>query len=136
MRQKSPNPVDKHVGNRVRMRRMMLKMSQEKLADGLGITFQQVQKYEKGSNRIGASRLQHIATILDVEPSFFFEDAPQTSDISRGVDPDLVGVDRFLTSTDGLSLIKAFSQIKEPKIRRGIADLAQDIAEALRTKRG
>ena len=136
MRQKSPNPVDKHVGNRVRMRRMMLKMSQEKLADGLGITFQQVQKYEKGSNRIGASRLQHIATILDVEPSFFFEDAPQTSDTARGVDADLIGVDRFLTSTDGLSLIKAFSQIKEAKIRRGIADLAQDIAEALRTKKG
>ena len=73
---KSPNPTDKHVGARVRMRRMMLSMSQEKLGDALGLTFQQVQKYEKGSNRIGASRLQHIAQILQVPVSFFFEGGP------------------------------------------------------------
>ena len=73
---KSPNPIDRHVGARVRMRRMMVSMSQEKLGDKLGITFQQIQKYEKGTNRIGASRLQHIASVLQVPVAFFFEDAP------------------------------------------------------------
>ena len=73
MAKKAPNPTDKHVGARVRMRRMMLGMSQEKLGDALGLTFQQVQKYEKGANRIGASRLQQIAHILQVPVSFFFD---------------------------------------------------------------
>ena len=77
MAKKAPNPIDKHVGSRVRMRRMMLSMSQEKLGDALGLTFQQVQKYEKGTNRIGASRLQQISNILQVPVSFFFEGAPQ-----------------------------------------------------------
>ena len=76
MTKKEPNPVDKHVGSRVRMRRLMLSMSQEKLGDALGITFQQVQKYEKGTNRIGASRLQHIANILRAPVATFFEGAP------------------------------------------------------------
>ena len=78
MAKKAPNPIDKHVGSRVRMRRMMLSMSQEKLGDALGLTFQQVQKYEKGTNRIGASRLQQIAHILQVPVSFFFEGAPHS----------------------------------------------------------
>src|SRR4030081_864162 len=76
MVKKAPNPVDRHVGSRVRMRRMMLSMSQEKLGDALGLTFQQVQKYEKGTNRIGASRLQQISNILQVPVAFFFEGAP------------------------------------------------------------
>ncbi len=76
MAKKAPNPIDKHVGSRVRMRRMMLAMSQEKLGDALGLTFQQVQKYEKGTNRIGASRLQQISHILQVPVAFFFEGAP------------------------------------------------------------
>ena len=76
MVKKTPNPTDKHVGSRVRMRRMMLSMSQEKLGDALDLTFQQVQKYEKGTNRIGASRLQQISQILQVPVSFFFEGAP------------------------------------------------------------
>src|SRR5438045_3362688 len=76
MAKKAPNPTDKHVGARVRMRRKMLGMSQEKLGDALGLTFQQVQKYEKGTNRIGASRLQQIAHILQVPIEFFFEGAP------------------------------------------------------------
>src|SRR5437764_13078512 len=76
MAKKAPNPVDKHVGSRVRLRRMMLSMSQEKLGDALGLTFQQVQKYEKGANRIGASRLQQISHILQVPVAFFFEGAP------------------------------------------------------------
>src|SRR6201746_2552328 len=81
---KAPNPTDKHVGARVRMRRMMLSMSQEKLGDALGLTFQQVQKYEKGANRIGASRLQQISQILQVPVSFFFEGAPNMPGHSGG----------------------------------------------------
>ena len=80
---KAPNPTDKHVGSRVRMRRMMLGMSQEKLGDALGLTFQQVQKYEKGTNRIGASRLQQISHILQVPVSFFFEGAPSAYPSSK-----------------------------------------------------
>ena len=83
MAKKAPNPIDKHVGSRVRMRRMMLGMSQEKLGDALGLTFQQVQKYEKGTNRIGASRLQHIASILGVTISFFFEGLPSETNAAR-----------------------------------------------------
>src|SRR5205807_10013477 len=79
---KAPNPVDKHVGSRVRLRRMMLSMSQEKLGDALGLTFQQVQKYEKGANRIGASRLQQISHSLQVPVSFFFEGAPDMTGLS------------------------------------------------------
>ena len=73
---KQPNPIDIHVGTRIRLRRAMVSMSQEKLGEALGITFQQVQKYEKGTNRVGASRLQNIAAIQNVPVSFFFEDAP------------------------------------------------------------
>ena len=80
MAEKAPNPVDKHVGSRVRMRRMVLGMSQEKLGRALGLTFQQVQKYEKGANRIGASRLQHIARILQVPVAFFFDGAPASTE--------------------------------------------------------
>jgi ribosome-binding protein aMBF1 (putative translation factor) len=76
MVKRAPNPVDKHVGSRIRMRRLMLGMSQEKLADGLGLTFQQVQKYENGKNRIGAGRLQHISHILQIPVPFFFEGSP------------------------------------------------------------
>src|SRR5215468_9813118 len=75
-RKKAPNPIDQHVGSRVRMRRLMLAMSQEKLGDALGLTFQQVQKYEKGTNRIGASRLEQTSHILQVPVAFFFEGAP------------------------------------------------------------
>src|SRR6185312_10394535 len=95
MAKKAPNPTDKHVGARVRMRRMMLSMSQEKLGDALGLTFQQVQKYEKGANRIGASRLQQIAAILQVPVAFFFEGAPaapgfQQSGMSEAPSPAYV----------------------------------------------
>src|SRR5438132_9700768 len=85
MVKKAPNPIDKHVGSRVRMRRMMLGMSQEKLGDALGITFQQVQKYEKGTNRISASRLQHISQILQVPVAFFFEGAPHQPGQPKGL---------------------------------------------------
>src|ERR671914_1569018 len=78
---KAPNPIDRHVGSRVRMRRMIVGMSQEKLGESLGLTFQQVQKYEKGTNRIGASRLQQISKVLGVPIEFFFEGAPNVGSL-------------------------------------------------------
>ena len=127
---KAPNPTDKHVGARVRMRRMMLSMSQEKLGDALGLTFQQVQKYEKGANRIGASRLQQIANILQVPVAFFFEGAPNVSahQAGGGEAPSPTYVSDFLATSDGLALTKAFMQIKNPKLRRRIVDLVEQIA--------
>jgi transcriptional regulator with XRE-family HTH domain len=127
---KAPNPIDKHVGSRVRMRRMMLSMSQEKLGDALGLTFQQVQKYEKGTNRIGASRLQQISLILQVPVSFFFEGAPNlpgSGDAAREA-PSPAFVSDFLATSEGLSLTKAFMRIKEPRLRRRIVDLVEEIA--------
>src|SRR5579862_8483487 len=113
MAKKSPNPIDKHVGARVRMRRMMLNMSQEKLGDALGLTFQQVQKYEKGTNRIGASRLQAICNILQVPVSFFFEGAPHLPGHSgMGEAPSPAYVSDFLATSDGLTLTKSFMKIK------------------------
>ena len=130
MAKKAPNPIDKHVGSRVRMRRMMLSMSQEKLGDALGLTFQQVQKYEKGTNRIGASRLQAIANILQVPVSFFFEGAPHTPGQSSGLGeaPSPAYVSDFLATSDGLSLTKSFMRIKNSKLRRRIVDLVEQIA--------
>jgi len=130
MTKKTPNPTDKHVGSRVRMRRMMLGMSQEKLGDALGLTFQQVQKYEKGTNRIGASRLQQIAHFLQVPVSFFFEGAP---DLPAGPPGTMEAaspsyISDFLASSDGLALTKAFMRIKDPKLRRRIVDLVSQIA--------
>jgi transcriptional regulator with XRE-family HTH domain len=129
---KAPNPIDKHVGSRVRMRRMMLSMSQEKLGDALDLTFQQVQKYEKGTNRIGASRLQQISNILQVPVEFFFEGAPHAPGASRvegfADAPSPAYVSDFLASSDGLSLTKAFMRINDPKLRRRIVDLVEQIA--------
>jgi transcriptional regulator with XRE-family HTH domain len=129
---KAPNPTDKHVGSRVRMRRMMLQMSQEKLGDALGLTFQQVQKYEKGTNRIGASRLQQIAHTLQVPIEFFFEGAPnvpggpRTEGMAEAPSPAYVA--DFLATSDGLALTKAFTRIGDSKLRRRIVDLVEQIA--------
>jgi transcriptional regulator with XRE-family HTH domain len=122
------NPIDKHVGNRVRMRRVMLKMSQRKLGDAVGITFQQIQKYEKGKNRIGASRLQHIAQILQVPAAFFFEgapDLPAARTPNATASPDTV-MD-FMATSEGLALAKAFMRITNMKVRRRIVDLVEEI---------
>jgi transcriptional regulator with XRE-family HTH domain len=128
---KSPNPVDKHVGRRVRMRRMMLAMSQGKLGDALGLTFQQVQKYEKGTNRIGASRLQQISHILRVPVAFFFEGAPNlhgsTDRMKEAPSPSYVS--DFLAAPEGPLLTKAFMRINEPKLRRRTVDLVEEIAD-------
>ena len=127
---KAPNPIDKHVGSRVRMRRLILGMSQSKLADGLGLSFQQVQKYEKGTNRMGASRLQHVSHILQVPVLFFFEGAPQLPGQSKEVGklPSPAYVSEFLPTRDGLALTKAFMRIKEPGLRRHILSLVEEIA--------
>ncbi len=130
---KAPNPIDKHVGSRVRMRRMMLAMSQEKLGNNLGLTFQQVQKYEKGANRIGASRLQQISHILQVPVSFFFEGAPSGANTAKGDGgmseaPSPAYVSDFLATSDGLALTKAFMRISDSKLRRRIVDLVEQIA--------
>jgi transcriptional regulator with XRE-family HTH domain len=127
---KPPNSIDKHVGSRVRMRRLMLGMSQTKLGDALGLTCQQVQKYEKGANRIGASRLQQMFQILQVPPAFFFEGAPNVHRQPDGhSDPfSYAYVSEFLATSDGLALTKAFVQIKEPAIRRSIVLLVKEVA--------
>src|SRR5258707_6183757 len=108
------NPIDKHVGGRLRMRRLMLDMSQSDVADALGLTFQMVQKYEKGMNRISASRLQHISQILQVPVPFFFEGAPGGVD---GTAESPSYINEFLATSDGLALIKAFTRIENAKLR-------------------
>ena len=133
---KVSNPVDRHVGSRVRMRRVLLGMSQERLGDALGITFQQVQKYEKGSNRIGASRLNQIAQTLGVAVAFFFEGAPV--DAAREGEAGGYGfadldqatyVENAMTTPDGLLLAKAFARIKDRKRRRMLISMANTLAD-------
>ena len=130
MSTKAPNPVDKYVGSRVRMRRIMLGMSQEKLGEALGLTFQQVQKYEKGTNRVGASRIQQISEILQVPVSFLFEGGPSgtaTSEgFSEGTSPAYVS--DFLATSEGLALTRSFTRITDAKLRRSIVELVEQIA--------
>lgn len=126
---KNPNPVDIHVGARIRLRRNMIGLSQEKLGDSLGITFQQIQKYEKGMNRVGASRLQAIANILNVPVTFFFDDMPGQSGKGGGFDEEnettyVVG---FLNSSEGIQLARAFAKISDAKIRRKVLDLVRTL---------
>jgi transcriptional regulator with XRE-family HTH domain len=128
---KRPNPIDIHVGSRIRLRRNMLGMSQEKLGENLGITFQQIQKYEKGTNRVGASRLQAIASILSVPVAFFFEDAPgRENGNSSGLSEDnsTTYVVDFLNSAEGLQLNRAFVRIADAKVRRKVVDLVKALA--------
>jgi transcriptional regulator with XRE-family HTH domain len=127
---KKPNPTDIHVGSRIRMRRNMLGMSQERLGENLGITFQQIQKYEKGTNRVGASRLQAIASILDVPVSFFFADAPGSESTLTGMSEGKAAsfVVDFVNSGEGLQLNRAFARITDAKIRRRIIDLVKALA--------
>jgi transcriptional regulator with XRE-family HTH domain len=129
MATKVPNPVDKYVGSRVRMRRQMLGMSQGKLADKLRLTFQQVQKYEKGTNRISASRLQEISYILQVQVPFFFEGAPQIAGRVRkdAEAPWPAYVSDFLANSDGLKLVRAFTQIGDAQLRRSLVRLVEEI---------
>ena len=125
---RAPNPVDVHVGTRMRMRRMMLAVSQEKLGEALGVSFQQIQKYEKGSNRIGAGRLQDIATHLQVPISYFYEDMPGTTPATGFAEAETSYVSELLTSSDGVELTRAFLKVKDPAVRRRIVDLVKSIA--------
>jgi transcriptional regulator with XRE-family HTH domain len=129
MAKKPLNSIDMHVGSRVRMCPMMLGKSQEKLGNALGLTFQQVQKYEKGTNRIGAGRLHHISHVLQVPVAFFFEGAPHVPGQPKGsAAPSPAYGTNFLASSDGLALTKAFTRIKELKLRRSIVNLVEEIA--------
>lgn len=127
------NPVDKHVGERVRMRRMLLGMSQERLGEQLGLTFQQVQKYEKGVNRIGASRLFDLAQVLGVPIQYFYESMPAAVSGQLGMvgfadKPGDTYVADFLSSRDSVELNKAFARITDARIRRSIVDMVRSIA--------
>jgi transcriptional regulator with XRE-family HTH domain len=129
---KKPNPIDAYVGGRIRLRRNMVSMSQEKLGEQLGITFQQIQKYEKGTNRVGASRLQAIASILNVPVSFFFEGAPGLAEEQpAGFQEDSAEgtMMAFSGSAEGLQLTRAFIKIRDPKLRRRVIDLVKAMAD-------
>jgi transcriptional regulator with XRE-family HTH domain len=129
-----PNPIDVHVGNRVRLQRMLIGISQEKLGERLGLTFQQVQKYEKGINRIGASRLFELSRVLGVPVQFFYDDAP-SSGTQQSATPGLSErasdshVFEFLSSREGLELNRAFSRISDPKVRKSVLDLVRSLAD-------
>ncbi|MEL7047800.1 MAG: helix-turn-helix transcriptional regulator [Pseudomonadota bacterium] len=134
-----PNPMDAHVGSRVRLRRMLLGMSQEKLGESLGLTFQQVQKYEKGVNRIGASRLYELSKVLDVPVQFFYEQVPGSGSEAGGGAPGFAEpksesyVVDFLSTREGLELNKAFFRIKDQRVRRSIVELIRSLAGDDRT---
>ena len=130
MSSKAPNPVDKYVGSRMRMRRIMLGMSQEKLGDALGLTFQQIQKYEKGTNRVGASRIKQISEILQVPVSFLFEGGPAGTAGADGFGEEASPsyISDFLATSEGLALTRAFTRITDAKLRRSIVDLVEQIA--------
>lgn len=130
MPKKQANPIDVQVGNRVRIRRMLIGMSQERLGDLLGLTFQQVQKYEKGVNRIGAGRLFEISRILNVPIDFFYEGLsmetqPGASEGAAATPP----VMEFVSSGEGLQLSLAFMKIKDAKVRKRVLDLVKSLAE-------
>ena len=129
------NPVDVHVGSRVRQRRTLLGLSQERLGDAVGLTFQQIQKYEKGANRIGASRLYQFSEILDVEVSYFFEDMPREIKSRRGAyetgfsDQEQESLTKDpMTRRETLELVRYYYLITDPAIRRNVFELAKTLA--------
>ncbi len=135
-RQKSdkPNPTDIHVGARVRLRRTLLGMSQEKLGDAIGLTFQQVQKYERGANRVGASRLYDLSRVLDVPVAFFFEDMAVAGEPELRVGGLSEAADGYeadsLLKRETLELVRAYYKIADPHIRRRLFDLAKALAKS------
>ena len=127
---RTPNPIDIHVGGRVRLRRMLVGMSQEKLGDRMGLTFQQIQKYEKGVNRIGASRLFQLAQVLGVPVQFFFDGVPSDgqNNLEAESDPEAEAfIFEFLNSREGLELNRAFVKISDSKVRRTLVDLVRTL---------
>lgn len=126
MTPKAPNEIDRLVGSRMRVRRMLIGMSQEQLGEALGITVPQVQKYEKGVNRIGASRLHKIAGVLDVSVTYFFEahDGTDAADAGERIRPD----PSLFADRDTIAIAIAFSRIASPEVRRALLDLARAAA--------
>lgn len=130
----APSPIDVHVGTRVRLRRTLLGMSQEKLGQAIGLTFQQVQKYERGANRIGASRLYDLSRVLDVPISFFFDDLPSEIDGADGFSPsqgfrdEATGDSNPMAKRETLELVRAYYRIPDPQLRRRLFDLAKALA--------
>lgn len=124
---KQANPIDVQVGNRVRIRRMLIGMSQERLGDMLGLTFQQVQKYEKGVNRIGAGRLYEVARILNVPVDFFYEGIADSG--PNAGEAEGASIMAFISSGEGLQLSTAFMKIKDAKVRKRVLDLVKSLAE-------
>jgi transcriptional regulator with XRE-family HTH domain len=131
---KRANPVDVHVGNRMRLRRMLIGMSQERLGELMGLTFQQIQKYEKGVNRVGASRLYTLANVLSVPVQFFYDELPMPSGKAREpafAEPETEAfIYDFLNTREGLELNRAFMRISDPKVRRGIVNLVRTLSGA------
>ncbi|MDD9332195.1 MAG: helix-turn-helix transcriptional regulator [Bartonella sp.] len=125
---KKPDPMDIYVGTRIRLRRNILGLTQEKLGEKLGITFQQIQKYEKGTNRVGASRLQAIAEIMDVPVSYFFDKGIGIQSLEGFTESDNNFID-FCSSSEGIQLMRAFTNISDAKVRRKIIDLAKALSE-------
>jgi transcriptional regulator with XRE-family HTH domain len=135
-----PNPIDVHVGARVRLRRTLLGMSQERLGDAIGLTFQQVQKYERGANRVGASRLYDLSRVLDVPVSFFFDDlVPVDGNTGNGAaaqlaEPPASGYEPDpMVRRETLELVRAYYRIPDQQIRRRLFDLTKAIANACAT---
>ena len=125
-----PNPIDVHVGNRIRQRRTLLGMSQSALAELTGITFQQIQKYEKGANRISASRLQQASKVLGVPVEYFYEGGPQIEGAQTGyADGATDHVSDLLMTNEGIQLLKAFMRIKDPAVRRRVIGLIEALGE-------
>jgi transcriptional regulator with XRE-family HTH domain len=134
------SPIDAHVGTRIRLRRTLLGMSQEKLGEALGLTFQQVQKYERGVNRVGASRLFDLSRVLDVPISFFFDDMPEplagangSYQTTRAVGgfaeaQDGFGADEMMNRRETLELVRAYYRISEPAVRKRVFDLIKSMA--------
>lgn len=136
-----PNPVDVHVGSRVRMRRTLLGLSQEKLGEAIGLTFQQVQKYERGANRIGSSRLFDLSRVLDVPVSFFFEDMPnavssrspaqvQAGAVSGAAEKHAVYEADPLARRETLELVRAYYKIRDPAVRKKLFDMTKALGNA------
>lgn len=125
--QKSPDKTDVHVGAMIRTRRLMLGMSQEKLGAALGVTFQQIQKYEKGANRVGASRLQQVSTTLGVPVAYFFEGGPAGA-VKGGSTAAMDEMTKFLSTSEGQRVCRAFSRMKDSRIRKQFVSLAEAIA--------
>ena len=132
---RAPHPMDIHVGSRVRLRRMMQGLSQDKLGEELGLTFQQVQKYEKGVNRIGASRLYDIARVLEVPVQFFYDDfgdGPETMIGFAETNPkteERADFMQLLSTPEGMQLCRAYAAIKDYQVRRRVLDLVKALGE-------